>query len=56
MQHQLFLLASHNKLHLTPIGDDIKNMLDTGTGTGMWVIDFGVTGSNLPILRAESLI
>jgi ubiquinone/menaquinone biosynthesis C-methylase UbiE len=29
------------KLNLAPIGPDPKNVLDLGTGTGTWAIDFG---------------
>lgn len=32
-----------NKLYLSPIGKDktIGRVLDAGTGTGIWAIDFG---------------
>jgi hypothetical protein len=55
-QHQLFLLAFHNKLHLAPIDGDVKNVLDTGTGTSIWVIDLGMTRSIPAILESKSLI
>jgi ubiquinone/menaquinone biosynthesis C-methylase UbiE len=42
LQHQLFLMTFDNKLHLAPIPDErLQNVLDIGTGTGIWAIDFG---------------
>ncbi|KAL1987418.1 hypothetical protein VTN96DRAFT_3800 [Rasamsonia emersonii] len=38
--HHLFLLTLKNKLHLAPIGDNPQRVLDIGTGTGIWAIDF----------------
>jgi SAM-dependent methyltransferase len=34
------------QLHLAPIGPKPKNVLDIGTGTGIWAVEFG-TGSSL---------
>lgn len=43
MQHQLFLMTFENKLSLVPMGDKgLHNVLDLGTGTGIWAIDFGM--------------
>lgn len=41
IQHQLFVLTLHGKLHLAPLGEVIHNVLDVATGTGIWAIDFG---------------
>jgi ubiquinone/menaquinone biosynthesis C-methylase UbiE len=41
LQHQLFLLTLHEKLHLAPLGENVHNVLDIATGTGIWAIDFG---------------
>jgi hypothetical protein len=41
IQHQLFVLTLHGKLHLAPLGPGIHNVLDIATGTGIWAIDFG---------------
>ncbi|KAM0351275.1 hypothetical protein ACHAP4_009414 [Fusarium culmorum] len=38
--HHYLLLALDGKLHLAPVGDDAKSVLDVGTGTGIWAIDF----------------
>ena len=43
LQHHLFLLTFDNKLYLSPAGRDgrpLQNVLDVGTGTGIWAIDF----------------
>lgn len=40
LQHALFLLSSDDKLALAPVGDNLRNVLDLGTGTGIWAIDF----------------
>ena len=39
-QHALFLRTLGGKLHLAPIPEDVQNVLDVGTGTGIWAIDF----------------
>ncbi|KAH7006964.1 S-adenosyl-L-methionine-dependent methyltransferase [Ilyonectria destructans] len=44
LQHNLFLLSFDNKLGLSPSnlpGSKVKRVLDLGTGTGIWAIDFG---------------
>jgi hypothetical protein len=37
------MLTLRGKLHLAPIGRDkpIGRVLDAGTGTGVWAVDFG---------------
>jgi SAM-dependent methyltransferase len=43
LQHHLFLLTFDNKLYLSPAGRDgrrLRNVLDIGTGTGIWAVDF----------------
>lgn len=44
LQHNLCLLTFDNKLGLSPpnLSDSkVKRVLDVGTGTGIWAIDFG---------------
>ncbi|KAK4936093.1 hypothetical protein LTR28_010227 [Elasticomyces elasticus] len=40
LQHALFLLSFENKLCLAPIKKNPQRVLDIGTGTGLWAIDF----------------
>ncbi|RGP71905.1 hypothetical protein FSPOR_3020 [Fusarium sporotrichioides] len=40
MIHHYLLLALDGKLHLAPLGNNTKSVLDVGTGTGIWAIDF----------------
>lgn len=48
MQHHLFHLTFAGELFLTPIPKEKKlgRVLDIGTGTGIWAIDFAVRTSN----------
>jgi hypothetical protein len=44
LQHHIWLLTLHGRLHLAPIdvpGAKLHNVLDIATGTGIWAIDFG---------------
>ena len=38
LQHAKFTRLL-NGLHQSPIGDDVQNILDLGTGTGIWAVD-----------------
>ncbi|KAI1259420.1 S-adenosyl-L-methionine-dependent methyltransferase [Xylariaceae sp. FL1019] len=40
LQHQLFCLTIGGKLHLAPIPEGPKRVLDIATGTGIWAIEF----------------
>ena len=39
-QHAIYLRTLGGKLHLAPIPGDVQNVLDIGTGTGIWAMDF----------------
>lgn len=41
MQHEMWSITLNGKLHLAPIGPMLQNVLDIGTGTGIWAIEFG---------------
>ncbi|PGH02085.1 hypothetical protein AJ79_07722 [Helicocarpus griseus UAMH5409] len=54
MQHAVFLRSLGGKLCLAPIPKDVQDVLDIGTGTGLWALDFAdeypsaqVTGTDL---------
>lgn len=39
--HYIFLVLFNGKLNLAPLREDsVKMVLDVGTGTGIWAIDF----------------
>jgi len=38
--HHMVTMLLDDKLFLAPIGDDVDKVLDIGTGTGIWAIDF----------------
>jgi hypothetical protein len=40
LQHHLFLLTLKGSLHCAPLPQNIESVLDIGTGTGIWAIDF----------------
>lgn len=39
--HEMMLTMLDRELFLAPIGDSPGRVLDLGTGTGIWAIDFG---------------
>ncbi|KAM0234168.1 hypothetical protein ACHAPO_006549 [Fusarium lateritium] len=41
LSHHYLLLLLEGKLFLAPIKSDIQNVLDVGTGSGIWTMDFG---------------
>jgi ubiquinone/menaquinone biosynthesis C-methylase UbiE len=40
LNHEMLLLTMDNKLYYAPIGQNPQRVLDVGTGTGIWAIDF----------------
>jgi ubiquinone/menaquinone biosynthesis C-methylase UbiE len=38
--HHIYSLVLGGKLHLAPLSDKPQRVLDLGTGTGIWAIDF----------------
>lgn len=38
--HHIYSLVMQGKLHTAPISDNPQRVLDLGTGTGIWAIDF----------------
>ncbi|KAL2670037.1 hypothetical protein Neosp_014917 [[Neocosmospora] mangrovei] len=40
INHHLLSLSLNGKLHLAPLKKDIQKVIDIGTGTGIWAIDF----------------
>ncbi|KAF5020568.1 hypothetical protein F66182_7400 [Fusarium sp. NRRL 66182] len=44
--HHIYRLLLGGKLYLAPIANDVKRVLDLGTGTGIWAMDFAETPPN----------
>ncbi|CAH0024719.1 unnamed protein product [Clonostachys rhizophaga] len=44
--HHIYSLMLDGRLFLAPIGDHPQRVLDLGTGTGIWAIDFAETPPN----------
>ena len=40
LTHHLYRLVLRGDLHLAPIPKDVQRVLDLGTGTGIWALDF----------------
>lgn len=38
--HHLYSLLLEGKLYLAPVNPNAQRVLDLGTGTGIWAIDF----------------
>jgi SAM-dependent methyltransferase len=56
LQHQLFLLTlggSLNKAPLESLPNGLQNVLDLGTGTGIWAIDFADTHSSAKVIGTD---
>ncbi|KAL3419490.1 mRNA 3'-end-processing protein yth1 [Phlyctema vagabunda] len=60
ISHHKYLLLLDGKLLLAPIRKDIKRVLDLGTGTGIWAIDFAdeypdaeIIGTDLSPIQPE---
>ena len=41
LQHELYIRTMDGKLALCPKAEGAKRVLDMGTGTGMWAMDYG---------------
>ncbi|KAJ9150724.1 Methyltransferase domain-containing protein [Pleurostoma richardsiae] len=41
INHHVINLVLEGKDYLAPIGENVERVLDVGTGTGIWAIDFG---------------
>uniref|UniRef100_L2G6N2 Methyltransferase domain-containing protein n=1 Tax=Colletotrichum fructicola (strain Nara gc5) TaxID=1213859 RepID=L2G6N2_COLFN len=56
LQHNLMLLTLHEKLGLAPPNDQdfrVKRVLDVGTGTGLWAIDFADEHPDAEVLGTD---
>lgn len=57
LQHNLWLLTLHGELGLSPkIKGPAKRVMDVGTGTGIWAIEYGASIKPIVDLYADHLI
>ncbi|KAE8148337.1 S-adenosyl-L-methionine-dependent methyltransferase [Aspergillus avenaceus] len=53
LAHHIYRLILGGKLHLAPIGEDVQRVLDLGTGTGIWAIDFADENPNAQVIGTD---
>nr|CEG05395.1 unnamed protein product [Fusarium clavum] len=51
--HHFTLLLLEDKLHLAPLRPDLQKVLDIGTGTGIWAIDFANEHPHVEVVATE---
>ena len=57
MQHNLFLLTFHGELGLSPkVREGAKRVLDIGTGTGVWAMEYSTKAHLQPARDTEFLV
>lgn len=57
LQHNLFLLTFDNKLGLAPPNEpdsSVQRVLDIGTGTGIWAVEFGEDHPDAEVLSSRT--
>ncbi|KAM5346242.1 hypothetical protein ACJ41O_009247 [Fusarium nematophilum] len=53
INHHLLSLSLEGKLHLAPLKNDIQKVVDIGTGTGIWAIDFADEYPNAEVIGTD---
>jgi ubiquinone/menaquinone biosynthesis C-methylase UbiE len=53
LQHHLLLVLLQNRLHLAPIAPNPQNVLDVGTGTGIWAIEFAIQNPSANVIGSD---
>ncbi|KAE8367216.1 S-adenosyl-L-methionine-dependent methyltransferase [Aspergillus caelatus] len=48
--HHIYSLLLEGKLHLAPLSESPKRVLDLGTGTGLWAVDFADEYGNAQVI------
>jgi len=51
--HHIYLMLLDNRLFLAPIAPDPQNVLDIGTGTGIWAIDFADSWPSAQVIGTD---
>ncbi|KAI1277302.1 S-adenosyl-L-methionine-dependent methyltransferase [Xylaria sp. FL0933] len=52
-QHQLYTAVLDGKLFISPVGPRLKNVLDVGTGTGIWAVEVGLEYAGANVLGID---
>lgn len=53
LAHHIYRLLIGGELFLAPIGKNPQRVLDLGTGTGIWAMDFAESDSSAEPLKVE---
>jgi len=53
LQHHLFRMTLDGSLHRAPLAKDIHNVLDVGTGTGLWPIEFAAEYPSAKVIGTD---
>jgi methylase of polypeptide subunit release factors len=51
--HHLYRLLLRGELHLAPISENPQRVLDLGTGTGIWAMEFADQFSSAEVLGTD---
>ena len=54
LQHHIFSLTLDGQLHLAPLDAGVRDVLDMGTGTGIWAIDFAKLHPEANVIGSDS--
>ncbi|KAF5664113.1 phosphoethanolamine n-methyltransferase 3 [Fusarium heterosporum] len=53
LMHHFSTLLTDDKLFLAPVEDNVQTVLDVGTGTGLWAIDFAEEHPNTTVIGTD---
>ncbi|MCJ1404190.1 hypothetical protein MMC11_007415 [Xylographa trunciseda] len=53
LQHHVWRMTLNGALYLAPISDSITNVLDIGTGTGIWAIEFAQEHPSVQVVGVD---
>jgi SAM-dependent methyltransferase len=53
LQHIVWLLCLKGRLHIAPVPQDIQRVVDLGTGTGKWAIEFADSHPSAQVIGTD---